>query len=199
MFELQAALEAARNGQFASAAPIDQLPAAGEPAQPRTRRRTRPPVTQQKLAVPGDPVPGAWLLGTHGASGARCLSAVLPGTRYASQQWPESCGARAPLVLVCRSNHRGLTSAQEYARAYRDGELAGQLQLLGVIVSADAPARRPVALRRLERLLSGAVPILAHVPWEPQWRLGPPSNQSPPPAWVAKIAEALTAAVGARR
>lgn len=148
----------------------------------------------QTLVTPNDPGQAVWLLGTHAASGARCLSAAVPGTRYSAQQWPTATAVREPVVLVCRSNHRGLTSAQEYARAYRDGEFAGQLQLLGVIVSADAPARQPVALRRLERLLSGAVPILAHVPWEPQWRLSPPSNQSPPPAWVAKIAEALTAA-----
>jgi hypothetical protein len=140
---------------------------------------------------------GVWLLGTHGGSGVRCLSAVLPGTRCAGKVWPEAVAGREPVVLVCRGNHRGLTSAQEYARAYRDGELATGLELLGVIVSADAPGRTPPPLRRLERLLSGAAPILGHAPWEPGWRLGPaqPPGEQPLP-WVTKLSLALTAAAG---
>jgi len=190
--ELQAALLAARRGEFAATSPA-------------TVTDEEVPVT----TIDGiGPVPvldsptGAglkvWLLGTHGGSGARCLAAVIPGSRYAGKTWPVPAGTAAePVVLVCRGDHRGLTSAQDYARAYRDGEFAGQLQLLGVIISADAPGRVPLPLRRLERLLSGAVPLLGHVPWVPQWRLGPPPAIAP--EWADKLTEAITAAAGALR
>ena len=188
--ELQAALLAARNGKFAS-------PRAGLVAEPPPRARCDrgpiAPVCEPPLAAAG----AVWLLGTHGGSGARCLSAALPGTRYSGRQWPVSTGSREPVVLVCRGNHRGLTSAQECARAYRDGDFAAKSQLLGLIVSADAPGRSPVPLRRLERLLCGAVPVLAHVPWEPRWRLGPATGQTQPLSWVARVAEAISVAVRA--
>ena len=122
--ELQAALIAAQAGQFATptaAAPapsrlVDPRPAAAGGARHDTSR----PVAAAARAAGGD---GLWLLGTHGGSGARCLSSVLPGTRRAGKQWPPARAAREPVVLVCRANHRGLTSAQDHARAYRDGGL----------------------------------------------------------------------------
>ena len=195
--ELQAALLAARSGQFAtpdatvpgSVAPADEVTPAVAVAAPVTPSPTPP-------ASGGT---GAWLLGTHGGSGARCLSAVLTGTRLAGKTWPTPASGREPVVLVCRGNHRGLSSAQDYARAYRDGGLAEQLQLVGVIVSADAPGRTPPPLRRLERLLSGAAPIIGHAPWEPTWRIGPPQTTDSAEAlpWVAKLGQALAAAIGA--
>ncbi len=176
--ELQAALLAARRGHPAT---LNAAPAAA--ASPQRPEAAAPRGT------------GAWLLGTHGGSGARCLAAVLPGTRLAGNTWPTPTDGREPVVLVCRGNHRGLSSAQDYARTYRDSGLAGQLQLVGVIVSADAPGRTPTPLRRLERLLSGAVPILGHAPWEPTWRIAPPraGAEDQPLPWAARLGDALAA------
>lgn len=100
------------------------------------------------------------------------------------------------MVLVCRSSHRGLSSAQDYARDYRDSgpdDIAGRLQLVGAIICADAPGRTPPAVRRLEKLLSGAVPIIGHAPWEPTWRLGPPvvAEDLGPLPWVTKLARTV--------
>jgi hypothetical protein len=196
--ELQAALVAARGGQFAS--PTVPTPAPAQVGEVTVAAAVGPPGPPPSGPGPGaSDGAGVWLLGTHGGSGVRCLAAVLSGTRCAGKVWPEPIsGNREPLVLVCRGSHRGLTSAQEYARAYRDGELAGGLLLLGVIVSADAPGRTPPALRRLERLLSGAAPVLAHAPWEPTWRVGPAQTHGggEPLPWVTKLSQALTAAVG---
>lgn len=200
--ELQAALVAARSGQFAT--PVTPLPA---PA-PSPEAADPPPAPAGPAIVPPAPGPrppappcgaGVWLLGTHGGSGVQCLAAVLPGTRCAGKMWPAAASSgRELVVLVCRGNHSGLSSAQGYARAYRDSDLAAGLQLLGVIVSADAPGRIPPPLRRLERLLSGAVPVLGHVPWEPNWRLGPPlTGQAERLPWVARLAQALSVAAGA--
>jgi len=196
--ELQAALIAARNGQFAS-------PTAPTPTPTQGGEIAAGPGAAMPVPTSLDPGPralggaGVWLLGTHGGSGARWLAAVLPGTRCAGKVWPEPIsGNREPVVLVCRGNHRGLTSAQEYVRAYRDGELSARLLLLGVIISADAPGRTPPPLRRLERLLSGAAPVLAHAPWEPTWRVGPAQAASggEPLPWVTKLSQAIAAAAG---
>ena len=208
--EIQAALRAVRAGQFADPARptalVNEAPAAGSQADQSLRVAT--PMPSSSASMPWVPTtaadlppasgrPGVWLLGVHGGSGARCLSAVLPATRYAGRIWPTSTSSpREPVVLVCRGNHRGLTAVQDYARAYRDQRLAERLQLLGVIVSADAPGRTPTPLRRLERLLSGAVPILGHAPWEPTWRLGPPVATDEPPSWLAKLTQSLSAAAG---
>jgi len=197
--ELQAALLAARNGQFAT--PDATV---GVAAAPPPRPDVATPPAAASAATPVPPAParpvsggtGVWLLGTHGGSGVRCLAAVLPGTRCAGKAWPGPTAGREPVVLVCRGNQRGLSSAQAYARAYRDSGLAGRLRLVGVIVSADAPGRTPTPLRRLERLLSGAAPILGHAPWEPAWRIGPPQATpgAEPLPWVATISQALAAA-----
>lgn len=219
--ELQAALEAARNGQFASPGAAAATPAAPapptarpsalpaetalldeQPAPPldRIAAPPPPPATAHQMATTRPSGSGTWLLGTHGGSGVRCLATVLPGTRWAGRAWPpapDTPAGREPVVLVCRSSHRGLTSAQDHARAYRDSGpdgIAGHLQLVGVIICADAPGRTPPALRRLEKLLSGAVPIIGHAPWEPTWRLGPPvvaAGDIEPLPWVTKLARAL--------
>lgn len=181
--EIQAALRAGQAGQFADSS-----------ATPAAAPNLPPPMPPPVPPARGGS--GVWLLGTHGGSGARCLSAVLPDTRCTGRAWPISWSSRRePVVLVCRANHRGLTAAQDYARAYRDDGLAERLQLLGVIVSADAPGRMPTPLRRLERLLSGAVPILGHAPWEATWRLGPPVVTGEPLPWLAKLGQSLRAAV----
>lgn len=199
--ELQAALLAARNGHFAT--PDATVPVSAAPADEATPPATpfvASPVPPSHLQAPPESGgTGVWLLGTHGGSGARCLSAVLTGTRLAGKTWPTPVSDREPVVLVCRGNHRGLSSAQEYARAYRDGRLAEQLQLVGVIVSADAPGRTPPPLRRLERLLSGAAPIIGHAPWEPTWRTGPPQTTAAAEAlpWIAKLGQSLATATGA--
>lgn len=197
--EIQAVLRAVRAGQFAGTA----APPAAAPGPPLEASHPVPAVPPPSPASPATAAVGLaggggglWLLGTHGGSGVRCLSAVLPGTRSAGRAWPASSQTREPVVLVCRGNHRGLTAAQDYARAYRDEGLVERLQLLGVIVSADAPGRSPIALRRLERLLSGAVPILGHAPWEPSWRLGTAATLGEPVPWVTQLVQALSAAAG---
>ncbi len=206
--ELQAALLAVRNGDFAtgpaaasagtatvplevgrppSRLDVEVFDVAGRPA----TRRPAPP----SLVTASPAERGVWLLGVHGGSGARCLAAVLSGTRNAGKQWPTPTGGREQIALVCRSSQRGLSAAQDHARQFRDGELRQRLDLLGVIVSADGPGRVPPPLRRLEKLLSGATPILGEIPWQPAWRLGPAQPPTEAPAWLSKLQQALAAAV----
>lgn len=194
--ELQAALLAARRGQFAATAASDPVisglaaPAAVRPPAVHRGSPIHPPIDEERSTPAAR---GVWLLGVHGGSGARCLSAVLPGARRATG--PEAVvDAADAVVLVCRGSYRGLTAAQDCARGYRDGNGLPRAAVLGVVVSADAPGRVPVPLRRLERRLSGALPVLGHVPWVTQWRLGPPAPGSPRPRWVDTIVAAIGAA-----
>lgn len=46
------------------------------------------------------------------------------------------------------------------------------VDLLGLVVVADAPGRLPRILRNRVRLVSGAVPRLWEIPWVGPWRLG---------------------------
>ena len=207
--ELQAALLAVRNGEFATGAAGSGAasPAATVPLEAGNHTPDRLDVELLDIASrpagqrPPGPVTappagrGVWLLGAHGGSGTRCLAAVLGGTRNAGKQWPTPPAGREQIVLVCRSSQRGLSAAQDHARHFRDGELRQRLDLLGVIVSADAPGRLPPPLRRLQKLLSGAVPILGEIPWQPAWRLGPPQPPTDSQAWLSKLQQALTAAV----
>lgn len=119
-----------------------------------------------------------WWLGAHGGAGASTLAGAVPGGRDAGGAWPVSTEAQ-PVVLVARSSASGLRAAQEAARQWASGMVTG-VDLLGLVVVADAPGKRPKVLRNLSRLVSGAVPRLWEIPWVEPWRLGePPSTHLP--------------------
>ncbi|MDX3366086.1 hypothetical protein PV387_08590 [Streptomyces sp. ME02-6987-2C] len=82
-------------------------------------------------------------------------------------------------MLVARSSAGGLKAAQSAAQQWASGMVTG-IDLLGLVVVADAPGRRPKILQDLVRLVSGAVPRLWQIPWVEAWRLGePPSSHQP--------------------
>lgn len=182
--EIQAAVLAAHRHRPTS---TSELPA------PTSADPARPPATSPAAPAPAAAVGIAqrWaLVATHGGSGARCLSQVVAGAFRVRQAWPS--GAE-PAVLVCRSSARGLLAAQQFARAFRDRQ-AGDTTLLGLLVVADVPGRIPPAVRRLERLVSGAMPAVWQVPWVAQWRLEPPGPATPAPQWAVKLSATITAA-----
>lgn len=138
------------------------------------------------------------VVATHGGSGARSLAAVLTAADVC-RSWPIDAEANlaspVPVLLVCRSHAHGLTSAQRFAREFRDGDCPNGLFLLGCAVVADAPGRLPIALRRLQRLLAAAVPQLWPVPWVPAWRLAPP-HPGQRPDWATRLRTELDQAAG---
>lgn len=118
-----------------------------------------------------------------------------------SRDWPldgersaTTASSVTPMVLVCRSNASGLTSAQHRAREYRDAEWSPRVRLLGAVVVADAPGRLPAPLRRAQRLFAAAVPVVWNVPWMPEWRLGPP-DPTRRADWVDRLAQELAVQV----
>ncbi|WP_327299902.1 DUF6668 family protein [Streptomyces sp. NBC_01197] len=135
-----------------------------------------------------------WWLGCHGGAGATSLCAAVPGGAEAGRYWPMATagGPQHRVVLVARSTASGLQAAQVAARQWASGTLPG-VELLGLVVVADAPGRLPAPLRDLRRLVSGGVPRLWTVPWMETWRLGEPPASAVPPELAKGLARELLA------
>ncbi|MFB8772372.1 DUF6668 family protein [Streptomyces broussonetiae] len=132
------------------------------------------PVARPPRADAGHTGPSWWWLGVHGGAGVSTLERAVPGGRDAGRAWPAaSASATVPVVLVARSSAHGVKAAQSAARQWASGMVTG-VDLLGLVVVADAPGRRPRTLHNLVRLVSGAVPRLWEIPWVEPWRLGEP-------------------------
>lgn len=132
-----------------------------------------------------------WWLGVHGGAGESVLSHLLPGSRSAGHAWPIiHDGSRANVVLVARSNADGLQAAQRAATEWASGSLP-TINLLGLVIVADAPGKLPKPLRDLAQVVSGGVPNVWQVPWVESWRLG----ELVSPETSPKDVRALTAAV----
>lgn len=113
-----------------------------------------------------------WWLGVHGGAGVSSLEQAVPGGRDAGRAWPVTQGGQS-VVLVARSTAHGLAAAQNAAQQWASRMVTG-IDLLGLVVVADAPGRRPRVLRDRVSLVSGAVPRLWEIPWVEPWRLGEP-------------------------
>ncbi|MPV36101.1 DUF6668 family protein [Georgenia subflava] len=113
-----------------------------------------------------------WWLGAHGGAGESTLAALVGGSAAADHAWPVPPGTDAPhdVVLVARTSLTGLRAAQVAATQWAAGDVPG-VQLLGLVLMADAPGRTPTPLRDFARLVAGGVPRTWSVPWVPSWRL----------------------------
>lgn len=121
-----------------------------------------------------------WWVGVHGGAGESTLAQLVQGSRAAQHAWPQHAGpAPLPVVLVARSSVRGLTAAQRAATEWASGSVSG-VDLLGLVISADAPGRLPRPLRDLSTLVAGGVPRMWQLPWIEQWRTDAPSTETLP-------------------
>ncbi|WP_193614287.1 DUF6668 family protein [Nocardioides lijunqiniae] len=121
-------------------------------------------------------------IGAHGGAGARSLAAatgvgVVGGEHEVTT---ETQDGPPQVLVVARSDARGLDAAAETVRT-----VPGGVQLIGLVISADAPGRPPRAIRTRIHELSGTVPHLVTIPWISQWRLTP---GSPHPAVTKALA-----------
>ncbi|GAA4288606.1 DUF6668 family protein [Georgenia daeguensis] len=117
--------------------------------------------------------PAPWWLGTHGGAGESTLAGFVPSSAAAGHAWPlpRDVGGTQPVVLVARTSHRGLESARLAATQWAAGDVLG-VELLGLVLMADAPGRLPRPLRDLARHVAGGVPRVWSVPWVEAWRSG---------------------------
>ncbi|MFF3062304.1 DUF6668 family protein [Streptomyces sp. NPDC057909] len=180
----------------ATTVPRHQVPpVSAEPSPQPLRSHIRPQpggVDAPPVALPGRDAQGSarwWWLGCHGGAGVTSLAAAVPGGDDSSRCWPLSKTTRQRVVLVTRSHAAGLQATQWAARQWASGSLPS-VELMGLVVVADAPGRLPAPLRDLVRLVSGGVPRTWSVPWIEAWRLGQPADALP--REVAKLAKDLT-------
>jgi len=122
-----------------------------------------------------------WWLGAHGGAGESTLAALLPQSRAAGHAWPirsDPATGPVPTVLVARTSMRGLRAAQLAAAEWASGSVAG-VELLGLVLIADAPTKLPRSLREFAALVAGGVPRVWRLPWHEPWREGEGPESSP--------------------
>ncbi|MGW7384527.1 hypothetical protein [Streptomyces sp. NPDC054794] len=129
----------------------------GQPKQPKPARgRSRDEVVWVKA---------------HGGSGATSLVEALGGVDVGAR-WPDPArGEPRRVVLVGRTSARGLRAVSQALGALKEGNAPQGLDLLAVVLVADAPGRLPLGLLRRIRVLR-SVARVHRVPWIPAWRTG---------------------------
>ncbi|MGV9450208.1 hypothetical protein [Streptomyces sp. NPDC003635] len=165
------------------AAPVSAGPAAPA-ASPAPVRRTAPaPAPEPSWGEPRRAGAGRGAAGrgkgrdevgwvqAHGGAGATSLAEVLGGADL-GVRWPKP-GAGEPrrVVIVGRTSARGLRAVSQALGALKEGRAPQGLELVGVVLVADAPGRLPLTLLRRIRVLR-SVTHVHRVPWIPAWRLG---------------------------
>ncbi|MFI5934080.1 DUF6668 family protein [Actinoplanes sp. NPDC051494] len=114
---------------------------------------------------------GAAWVAAHGGSGATTLARVLGGADIGSR-WPRTDrGEPARVLLVARTHAHGLEAASHTLNAMREGRHPAGMELVAVVLVADAPGSLPRPLVNRIRLLRSVAPV-HRIPWIAQWRLG---------------------------
>lgn len=113
-----------------------------------------------------------WFVGCHGGSGESTLAGLLPNSMATDHRWPVyPDGMSAPVVLLARTSAAGLLAARTALIQWAAGDTPA-VQLLGLVLSADAPGRLPKPLRDLAHQVGGGAPRVWHLPWVEEWRTG---------------------------
>jgi hypothetical protein len=117
-----------------------------------------------------------WWAGCHGGAGVTTLVSATGCGRDSLRHWPVlSSGASSKVVLVARTHEAGLRAAQAAARQWASGALPAQVELIGLVLTADAPGKLPRQLHDLARLVSGGVPRTWEIRWHSELRLVQPT------------------------
>lgn len=114
-----------------------------------------------------------WVLGAHGGAAESTIADLDDSWAAAGHAWPvvPPGDPAARVVIVARTSARGLLAAKSAAKQWAAG-LVGGVELLGLVLVADAPGRLPRPLRDLAKVVGGGYPRTWQVPWIESWRLG---------------------------
>lgn len=132
-----------------------------------------------------------WIVGAHGGAGESTLAALIPGAAVTDHQWPQQAGGVVRAVVVARSNVRGLARAQVAAQQWAS-RLVPDVDLLGLVVMADAPGRLPRPLRDRLQVVAGGFARTWTVPWIETWRTSEVDSAAAPRE-VRRVVDELTA------
>ncbi|MEU8952264.1 DUF6668 family protein [Streptomyces sp. NPDC048489] len=115
---------------------------------------------------------------THGGAGATTFAAALGGMDV-GHGWPDvSRGHPLQMLLLARTHSTGLRAASQTLEILRAGRHPAGVELLALVLVADAPGRLPLELGRRVRILRSAVPTVL-IPWIPEWRVGATAAKAP--------------------
>lgn len=146
------------------------------------------PPAGRSLDTSAHPVDGVALLGAHGGAGVTSLlRAGLDRVAVdAGRCWPPT----GLVLLVARTSTSGLEWARDLARQHASG-LAGDGELLGLVLIPDAPGRLAARTTGLRELVSGAFARTWHLPWLEEWRLAAATEPLPAPPDMQHLAAEL--------
>jgi hypothetical protein len=162
---------------------------------PATRPRQ---FTNRLMPAPalGGPAEGCGLLAVHGGAGVSSLlraGLAEAGAVDAHRRWPPA----GPVLLVARTSVGALELVQDAARQHATGAWP-EVQLVGLVLLADAPGRLPGRVRALADLVCGAFPRIWLVPWIEEWRVAARNEPVPVHPEVARLCTDVLALTGAR-
>lgn len=119
----------------------------------------------------------SWV-GAHGGAGATTFAGALGGVDV-GHAWPDVTeGHPGDMLLLARTHLSGLQAASKTLDALRTGKHPVGLNLLALVLVADAPGRLPVELWRRVRVMRSVVGTIS-VPWIAEWRVGRPASKAP--------------------
>jgi len=140
-----------------------------------------------------------WWVGAHGGAGESTLEQLLDGSAAAGHAWPVMPDVDAPTpraVLVARTHASGLRSAQQAATEWAAGLV--DIDLVGLVLIADAPGRLPLVLRDFAHVVCGGVPRSWRLPWVQAWRAGEPLSADTVPRDVGRVLDDVRAAIASQ-
>lgn len=179
-----------------TAPPAPNLPARTGPSSPQNGVPVPDRVDQLRIVHHSAAAP-LWWVGVHGGAGESSLAELVPEWQGSGRAWPQTPGSGpARVVLVARSNARGLRAAQMASMQWAAG-LVPSVEVLGLVVIADAPGRLPRPLRDLMQVVSGGLPRTWNVPWIQSWRLMESSALADAPSEVRRLVDELRMILGA--
>lgn len=155
---------------------------------------TAPDLVDQ-LPMREHPMPARlWVTGVHGGAGESTLARLIPGGAAAAHAWPRppaNAYIATRVLLVARSNAAGLEAGRKAVTHWASGAL-GDVELVGLVIVADAPGRLPKPLRQLAGLVAGAPPRTWRMPWVEAWRLGQDVDLATSPRDVQRIVNEIS-------
>lgn len=111
------------------------------------------------------------LVGAHGGAGTTTI-AELTGLVDGGHAWPVSAPVPNRVLVVAKTNMTGLQAAQAAALRVFSGAIRG-VEIVGVVLVADVPGRRmPRELVEMTTAIRAAFPLLIHIEWVNELRLG---------------------------
>ena len=166
---------------------VDEAPDADTSPRPATAAAVGPTAPQRGVPAPdqvdqlpvcrrGDRTSDLWVVGAHGGAAESSIAGLVPAWSAANHAWhPGAADAPTHCLVVARTHARGLMAAKAAAKQWASG-LVPDVELLGLVLVADAPGRLPKPLRDLAKLIGGGYPRTWFLPWTEALRLGAPPD-----------------------